>query len=347
MISEAERKLSYPISLLLSTDTKKTAESLAKVHNKSRDTMLRRLEYDCVTLYELVKIAIIFFASDHLYLIIDDTTISKRHSKCIEGSCDNYDSSTGRTQRSICSVTVMLSNGRVALPIHHSLWVQKEIAGSGYKTKIEIAQDLIGLLSRLIRIKGVIIDGLYSSKKMIRWLDQRNIKFEMRFHSNRVITEGPDKKKVKVREHKKLQLRGKRKARTVSTTWDDIPVYVTAIKRVRKNSTIIVYQVSNAKMSARDHIRIYGYRWKIEMFFRTAKQSLGLTHCQSRKRVRQEHHIYNVFFAYIMLQFERKKRRLKTPEDALRKLKLKGHLLLKYLFAASDQIFQVLRGAYA
>ncbi len=83
------------------------------------------------------------------------------------------------------------------------------------------------------------------------------------------------------------------------------------------------------------------------MFFRTARQSLGLTHCQSIKRFRQENHIYNVFFAYIILQFERKKYRLKSPKKALRKLKHKSHLALKGSFALSDQIFRTLENAHA
>ena len=242
----------------------------------------------------------------------------------------------------------MLSNGRFALPIDNLLLVQKEIDNPAeHKTKIELAQKLIDLLSNSIDIICVVVDGLYASKNMIRSLNERKINFEMRFHSNRIITEGKDGKKVKVRDHRNLQLKGKRKSKTIKTNWDGIPIYVTAVKRTRKNSTIIVYQVSNFKALARDHIRIYDYRWKIEMFFRTAKQSLGLTHCQSIKRSRQENHIFNVFFAYIILQFERKKYKLKSPEMALRRIKHKSHLVLKGSFAAFDQIFHTLETAHA
>ncbi len=43
MISQTERKIIYPLSLLLSTN-KKTAESLSKTSNVSGDTMLRILD---------------------------------------------------------------------------------------------------------------------------------------------------------------------------------------------------------------------------------------------------------------------------------------------------------------
>ncbi len=58
----------------------------------------------------------------------------------------------------------------------------------------------------------------------------------MRFHSNRIITEGKDRKKV--RDHKNLQLKGKRKSKTIKTTWSGMTIYVTTVKRTRKNSTI-------------------------------------------------------------------------------------------------------------
>jgi SRSO17 transposase len=63
-------------------------------------------------------------------------------------------------------------------------------------------------------------------------------------------------------------------------------------------------------------MRIYGYRWNIEKFFRTAKQSLGLTHCQSTKKKLQENHIMNVFCAYAILECERNKKKLANPEQA-------------------------------
>ncbi len=328
----------------MSIDIKKTSEALSKIHKISGDTMLRRLDDNCISREETIKLAINFFGTNRLYLAVDDTKIGKEYSTKIDGTSYNYDSSQKRTYKALCSVTVMLTNGKIALPIDHLLWVQKEIDQScGYKTKIELAQILIDSLSDSIDIKCAILDGLFASKKMIKSFNEREIDFEMRFHSNRIITEGKNGKKVKVRGHKNLQLKNKRKSKTIKTDWDGIPIYVTAVKRIRKNSTIIIYQVSNFKAPARKHIRIYDYRWKIEMFFRTAKQSLGLTHCQSIKRSRQENHIFNVFFAYIIIQFERKKYKLKSPEMALRKIKQKSKLVIKGSFAAYDQNFHTLK----
>ena len=75
------------------------------------------------------------------------------------------------------------------------------------------------------------------------------------------------------------------------------------------------------KAFAKKHVQIYGFRWNIEKFFRTDKQYLGLTHCQLRSKNAQENHIFNVFFAYALLQFETKKFGLKNPESAAKQLK--------------------------
>ncbi len=73
MISKAEQKLTYPLALILSTANKKTCQSLAKVTDKSGDTMLRMLEHHAVTFEELATIAKRFFEGEDVYMLIDDT----------------------------------------------------------------------------------------------------------------------------------------------------------------------------------------------------------------------------------------------------------------------------------
>jgi len=183
---------------------------------------------------------------------------------------------------------------------------------------------------------------------MLRWLEEKNINYEMRFHSNRLIQIKAEGKPVKVRDCEALKLTNKRRAKTVKVLWDGIIIYVTAVKRINKKGiSSIVYQVSNAKLSAREHVQLYNYRWNIEVFFRTAKQSLGLTECQSRKSLLQSNHIYNVFFAYIILQFERRKQHFKNPECALRQIKRKSYASLISYLSSLDQIFQTFGTTYA
>jgi len=184
------------------------------------------------------------------------------------------------------------------------------------------------------------MDGLYDTHAMIQWLTSNNIPFEMRFHSNRVIEYKGMRSQI--RESEPLQLSGKRPKRTIRASWYKINLYFTALRRRTRNGEFItIYQVSNYKASAREHIQAYGYRWNIEKFFRTAKQKLGLNDCQSLKQETQEKHIMNVFLTYTLVQFERKKNKLKNPEAAIKSLKQRNFLELKSYFLRSGQIFGV------
>ena len=84
-----------------------------------------------------------------------------------------------------------------------------------------------------------------------------------------------------------------------------------------------------------------GYRWNIEKFFRTAKQKLGLNDCQSRKKELQEKHLLNAFFAYALLQYNRKKKKLKNVESAIKSIKHLSFVEIKHSFMRSVEIFGI------
>lgn len=347
MISKTEQKLIYSASTLLSTD-KKTAESLAKISGISGDTMLRTLRDKSIKPEELIKMAMHFFGTNYLNVILDDTALEKMYSQLIEGSGDNYDASTGHTYRSLCAVVGMLSDGKHGFPVKHDFWINKELLGDAYRTKVQIAKEIVQFITQFVRIKCLIADGLYATQEMFYWLQEKNIPYEMRFHSNRLIQLNEKDTPVKVRDHEALKLKNKRQCKTVKALWKGLTVYITAVKRTdRKGNVTIVYQISNTKLPAREHVRRYTYRWHIEIFFRTGKQSLGLKECQSRKLLCQNNHLYNVFFAYFILQLEKRKRKLKNAECALRLIKKKKYKeLIAYLYSL-DEIIHAFERAHA
>jgi hypothetical protein len=315
---------------------------LGRFLNKTGDEIRNILNEAPITAEELACLASQFFCGQKLFLIIDDTLIEKIYSKFIAGTSDNYDSSGHRVYRSLCSVVAMVTNGRYALPIDHRLWINKEVVGAtAYITKANLAKQLILFVVRIIKIECVVLDGLYATTDLISWLNENGIKFEMRFHSNRVIIIGG--KKVIIKNFFKPLMNGKKRYRTVQGAWGEIAgLYFTAVKREnRKGEVQIVYQISNFKAEPREHVRIYGYRWNIEKFFRTSKQHLGLKDCQCRGQQAQSNHIMNVFLAYTLVIFEGREKRLKNPEAALsrRKGKKAGKWISK--FTRPGQIFRV------
>lgn len=334
-----ERQLIYPVALLLSTSPRKSCESMAVIAKVSGDKLCRILKEKTVTTYDLINLAKKVLLGK-TYLVIDDTIIEKIYSKIIEGACDNYDSSDGITYRSLCSITAVLTDGKTVIPIDQELWLSAEFAKNEYKKKWEIAHEIIARIRAEIPIHMLIADGLYATENMLKKCLSLGIFFEMRFHSNRVLEYKGNK--VAIRGIKDLELKGRRSARTKLGIWKEMILHFTSVKRISRTGRItIVYQVSNFKASAREHMQIYRFRWGIEKFFRTAKQHLGLNHCQAQSRIAQENHIMNVFFSYTLLQIERKKFSLKNVEVALKRLKSKNYDNVTAYFKRSEQIFGV------
>ncbi len=340
MISKTERKLTYSIALLLSNENRKTFEELGRQVNWSGDTISRIVEHNAATAEELLQIARNLFGKKRLKLIIDDTLILKLYSKIIPGTSDNYDSSNGKCYRSLCSVVAMLTDGHIAIPIDQAFWTELAFKPDGYQKKWEIAKQLITQIIKKIDVHMVLADGLYAVVDFIKWLVLKDIRFEMRFHANRVVSDGECHGQIKY--HRKLKLSGKRPMRTIKAQWYGLQLYFTSYRRVTKYGKVITtYQVSNLKCSTRKHVRAYECRWNIEKFFRTVKQKLGLNDCQSRKQPLQEKHILNVFFTYALLQYERKKKRLKNVESAIKSMKSLSFAKIKHSFMRSAEIFGV------
>ena len=327
----------YPIALLLSTG-KRTCESMGQQAELSGDTMLRMLDEN-VAIEEKCGVVNQFFKGKRLDALVDDVLIQKMYAKFIEGLSFQHNSSNHTSFRSLCTVVIMVGDGIYYIPVTHKFWVSKEIMVSDYKTKHEIAKELLKSIIKHCNIRIVIADALYATVEFMRELNELNLRFEMKMHSNRIITL-PSGETAAIREAFQGKLKGRR-WRTIQITWKGLSLFITAYKRDNKHGECkIIYQVSNYKATASAHVHAYKRRWHIEKFFRTSKQSLGLKDCQSRNLVRQTNHINNVFIAYTILQIERRKYKLETPEAALRLIKKRGSSYLNSYLSAPNQIFE-------
>ena len=192
--------------------------------------MLTLLEHNAVTADQLMHISTTIFKNKDLYLVLDDTLIEKMYSKAIEGTSDNRDHSKGQVYRSLCSVVAMVTDGINGLAIDHRLWTSREIAQDHFKIKTHIAQELIESIRKNIDIKVVIMDGLYATEKLIKWLEQKDIFFEMRFHSNRRLKDITGKSFV-LREYQSLKLKGRIGSFTISAYWKDVLLFFYGCKK--------------------------------------------------------------------------------------------------------------------
>jgi SRSO17 transposase len=324
MLKQVERKIAYAIALTLSILTHKTFEALARETGQGGDALMRSITKHPTTMHDLIRVARVLFKGKKVSLVLDDTLINKQYSRVIEGTSDNYSSSEGRINRSLCTVVAVLTDGQTSIPIDHHIWTAKEFDPSKYKTKTELAQELIIRIRQIFPIKLIIADGAYAVKTFMQWLNENNLSFEMRFHSNRII----EKKGLKaaIRNHPALQLKRGRIKRTTRANWNSmLGLYFTSHRRQLKNGRFtIVFLVSNFKATSSQHVEFYRHRWGVEKFFRTAKQKLGLGDCQSRKLERQNAHIFKVFLAYAVAQHERIKYKLPNAERAIKSIREKN-----------------------
>lgn len=339
MISKAELNKTYLIALLLSTSVRKTCESLGREINLCGEKISKLLDQQPLSLKERIESAKKIMKCNNPYILIDDTIIDKRYSQRIEGTSDNFSSSEKVVIRSLCSVVGMLSNGKVAIPVHQEIWTSLEMGKENYATKTQLAQRIIANIREYTEIGVVIMDGLYATQTMIQWCIGHGIKFEMKFASNRKIA--VNNQSFKIRDCSLFKLKGYRTERTIKASWKEINLYFTAIKRWNKyGESTIIYQVSNYKTSAWQHKKLYVYRWNIEKFFRTAKQHLGLKDCQSLKLEKQKNHILNVFAAYSIAQFECIKLKYKNVEQAIKSIKTNNLHNPNYAIKRSREVFQ-------
>ena len=310
----------YVYALILSTAKRKTCSAVMDITSLRSDRMLSIIEEEAPTPEILLKLAQKYLNPNfRWYVVVDDTLINKRFSKIIEGAGINYDSATGTHYISLCSVVIMVTDGNIAIPIDQCFWIEKALAGNEYKSKIELAKELILRVTESLKIRYILADGHYASANFLEWANQHNFKINMRFHSNRKIQIANQHEKIQVKKYFEDCRKSKK---FIRATWQGLELYICMIKyRNKCGNEKTVYLVSNYNAgSVTAHSRAYKLRWVIEKFFRTAKQFLGMTDCQSRKKVIQDGHLKCVFVAYAILQIMCKLKRMKNPEAVIKYL---------------------------
>jgi len=323
----------YSLSMLLSTETK-TLSGLCKSIGVSADVLKRELHKNPIETKEVVEICKKVFVDKKIKAIADDVILYKEYSECIEGVQVRYYPGKNIHVKSHCIVVIALSDGTTTIPIAFKLYMEK----GNYK-KTDLLIQLLIELREQIEIDMVLADGHYSTVKMLTWLTENNMKFEMRMHANRRVSRKNEE--CQVQFLKNLKPKGKRRCRTIIVSWYGLNLYITAIKYVKKdNSVMFKYQVSNYKASANKHKDAYTKRWVIEKFFRTAKQKLGLQDCVMRKFSDHTLHIMNVFYAYTILQLEvRYSRTFSIPEEVIRHYRSKNRKHVRQRISALGRNF--------
>jgi SRSO17 transposase len=296
---------------LLKTEGRKVCTSIAETLNTTHDTVYKPFDNAELLIQnargELQSIARDVFGNQPVYLLIDDFVINKQYSKEIEGTDTCYDTSTKHASTGLHSVSAMLTEGNIKIPIDASLFLSKRIGGENRTTKNKIAEEIIKANS----FDRAIWDAHYTTHSTIRTCHEKNKSYLGKIPRNRIVTingkEGQVQELVKLKKNRKIL--------SVQAIFGGTPCWIHLIKRDDKRC---VYLISNDYIEPKLIAKLYKIRWKIECFHRTSKQMLGMQQCQMRSFKKQELHVLSAMLAYAHAELIRMRYKLKHTEAAIR-----------------------------
>lgn len=329
----------YSIALGTSLENNKNPSAIAREIGVNQSTSSRFLRKLCLNDNDFVPFVRSVFGRKKLTLIIDDGAISKRYSQDIEGTSSMIDQSTKTFTTGYKIVVAGLTDGKYFLPIAIEQWIAQFIMQNGYLKTAKLAEQLILRMLKLdISIDHCAMDGLYFTNEYIIFLDDMKLKFVIKAKTTTsILYKG---QKIQLQNCKDLHLNSNQNCKKILAEWNGKMWYFIAVRRSGKHGPKIIYLIANFNSKTKLYGKIYNCRWKIEKFFRTTKQFLGLKSCLSLEAKIYINHIKCVFFSYCFLQLLMKKFRLNSIEDAIRKAQSLKH---KYGFAQTVDKISLLK----
>jgi hypothetical protein len=321
------KKASLHVALMIMTPERKNYASMARSNNLLyQDVYIDKREAEEYLteagkfLIELIKD--IATEENPGYLLVDFSMLLKQFSEKIPQVTYDYNGVGKVTSKGFSVGFIFWSNGKITIPFDFGLWLRKKDAGDVYKKKTEITIELINIArANNIPFSEVKLDGAFACVEMLAFLEKEKIRHTMRIPSNRKIetAEGA----YKLSEHPALKLKGNEKYKTIVASYKGFTRYFTAHKRkgVRGSSEVVYIISAVENRSAKEHVEAYDKRWPAEKCFRTGKQHLGLTHCQSTDATKQRLHIFFAMMSYAILERLKNDNKKKSPEQVLHHLR--------------------------
>jgi len=328
-LSQAKHLYRYITGLIHPSDMNRksvsavTEESAAPCNQSSLNRFLNENRL-LVTGFNNSRIQGIANPGNGRYLVIDDTILEHPYGESIEGVGSFWDSADKRWILGHNVVTSMTVTEDEVEPLDVGLYLKEERAkknGSVFRTKIEIAVEMIRARATALRVLGVLFDCWYLCEKIMALCDRLGLHWYSDLRSNRVVyLPGMDQKfnvlvlakSLPVSDFKKVELPDSWKR---YTRMAEKEVILKGNKtKARKVKLVILWDGRNDsesyKFLATNDLSIDGVRlveirrlrWKIEEFHRDAKQNLGMADCMLRKYDGVVIHLLLVLLAYSVLK---------------------------------------------
>lgn len=255
---------------------------------------------------------------DGVCLILDD---SKKRKRGTHMDAVDYvrDCETGKSMRGHQYVVAALKVGHHVIPWGVTLYAKKERSrklGVTFRKTTEMAADLIRAFDppKGLRVH-VLFDSYYLCKTVVDACREKGFHFLSTLKDNRNLFKngmklkaGRYKKNAFRRGEKRSVALARESGRACFTYVDAGWLDVSGLGSLhvifsRKNGErkILGLVTDNPKLKAKEILRIYSERWSIEVFFKDAKQHLGLGEYQNRPYRAAVRHLHLVCFAYALL----------------------------------------------
>lgn len=262
------------------------------------------------------------FCSKKGSLIIDDTLCYKTGKK-MKGVYENFCHILHKNVLSHVVVTSVYKTPKISIGYDFKIYVPKEIA-ENFKTKYELALELIKDAYTRKLIKRIYIDSWYCQPELLKRLKSMNLEFfgMFRIGKMKIKTKGIYKmlsifvdEIINENEFSYKKLRGRKK--TYKIRYYREIVFVKHIGKInlvisqkfdqktKKYNEPRVYVTNVLSLKALEVIRTYLNRWDIEVFHKTVKQSYGFEDYQVIEAKARDAYFELAFLSDMLLQLKK------------------------------------------
>jgi hypothetical protein len=237
-------------------------------------------------------------------VVVDPTSLLKRYAQLMEKLCYDKDGCTKNIEKMIVPVCVSVVDKNIKIPLNVDFWVQRKARGKKkYRSKVEIAQDLISyLVSFGIEFDYVSLDGAFPTPDMFAYFQRTKHKFTMRIPSSRCVVTR-DGKRLQLKHVPALKLLRNEREKMIKAKLYGKTYFFTAYKRKKRfGGWETVFLVSNMNLPAKQQVEAYNLRWPQEKINRTSKQKFGIHQCQMLALSKQKAHIMAGYLAHAIIE---------------------------------------------
>lgn len=271
------------------------------------------------------------------YVIIDDS-LSHKTGKHMDGVGWYYDHNNGNYVLAHNIVTTHYADERANIPIDYAIYFKKEeCEDRQFKTKIDLAIDQLRYTKeRCIAVSTALLDGWYLCKKLIDEIRALGLNWVSLAKRNRKIKRGDEWTNVRdmidgvlKSDYTKIKIRGKNywvhEEIVILSKIGEVKI---VLSREESRDRVIALVTNRLDWSKEKIVHAYSVRWKIETFYRDAKQHLGLEDYQLRNVKGIVRHLCLVSLAHTLLVLGKRsslvevvKQKLRTIGDMCRLVK--------------------------